>query len=82
MTVRMGTATILSDGESLRICTSCPEPHFENCDECFGFGLKVGVTMPLALVNAAEAFDGTTAEPRPCPACGSIIIKEIADATN
>jgi hypothetical protein len=53
-----------------RICTDCKIPHYENCDTCFGFGLKREI--PNGPISAAEAMGG---EPLPewieCPECGS-----------
>lgn len=75
--IQLGSATMNGDGDPLRLCShNCAEPHFENCCECFGFGLKVGKTMPLVPVAAHEAFDEIVIEPRPCPECGSVVLNK------
>ena len=74
--IQIGYAKTNSDGDPLRLCSlNCPEPHYENCCQCFGFGFKVGQSMPLALVNAVEAFDDAPIDPRPCPECGSVVVR-------
>ena len=56
-----------------RICKKCDVWHFENCDTCFGFGLKsnntpisAGMAHDLRLTNSIE-------NTKPCPECHSTI---------
>lgn len=66
------------------VCTTCPVPHIDNCEWCFGFGVYVDRTAGgrPAPVAASEAITGRksrgftdTDEPigptMPCPVCGS-----------
>ena len=61
-----------------RVCTSCEVHHYENCPDCFGFGLAVngatGKTMPAL---ASEAHGEARLPPlytyAPCPTCKSTI---------
>ncbi len=57
------------DARELRLCTSCPVPHIENCGTCFGFGLSLEGQSPLS------ADRGCSEERFPfksCPECGGI----------
>lgn len=42
--------------KSLKICNSCFVPHYEDCPDCFGFGLIEinGKNIPLAASIAAK----------------------------
>jgi len=52
---------------TFRICDKCPIPHYENCPDCFGYGLHDG--RPI---SASKAIDKTyPANWQPCPTCGS-----------
>jgi hypothetical protein len=60
--------------DPLRLCTACPIAHYENCGDCFGFGVYDGATNTNVPVRAADALDGIVpAGARPCPVCGSTI---------
>jgi len=75
--------------EPLRVCTStrCVSPaHYENCPECFGFGVSrplLPPTGPLIPITAREAEQRRRYGPaidrtgRPvaiaCPTCGSTV---------
>lgn len=56
---------------TFRICDKCPIPHYENCPDCFGYGLYP-VRGGLIPVSAFKAQDKTyPANWQPCPTCGS-----------
>lgn len=64
--------------EPLRPCTmGCSVSHYENCAECFGFGLYRGDTIKLAIANASMAMGDGLPEGKesiPCPLCRSTIL--------
>lgn len=50
-----------------RICTTCPEPHVDNCPKCFGFG----VTSTGAPISAHYVTDENPPKGwKRCPVCG------------
>lgn len=58
--------------EPLRICTTCGVPHYENCPDCFGFGVCDTERNGTVPVSASRALDGQApAGARACPTCGS-----------
>lgn len=69
----------------LSICHSCKIEHYENCPECFGFGIYGNSGAPVSAGAAHDAFDLCLGDrnnlPRlvfdkpilTCPYCGSDI---------
>lgn len=57
------------------ICTDCHTPHVDNCDECFGWGLKAAQTAEGILVPVGSARSQTLdpALSIPCPMCGGTV---------
>jgi len=56
------------------VCKACGDiPHIENCDTCFGYGLKAGPEGDLCPVSAHEALRvlQNATEVMDCPQCGS-----------
>lgn len=69
----------LQFGTEPKICRKCRIHHYENCDECLGFGFYVREGTETAgrivttMVTAAMAHDGLPigATEKLCPNCGS-----------
>ncbi len=67
----------------LRVCAKCRIHHYENCPNCYGFGMYVGSKSHLVPVTAAEAHGDLVnwlkeemtplaeRQLRDCPVCGS-----------
>jgi hypothetical protein len=60
-----------------RICTKCEIHHYENCPNCFGFGVWSDVLGDA--VTAGQSYDykhnGEILRiPKPCPVCKSTIV--------
>ena len=58
-----------------RICRKCPIEHYENCETCYGFGVryvegKEFATIPISAEETIEA-KGELKEFSDCPECGS-----------
>ena len=58
-----------------RICASCEIIHYENCNNCFGFGVYVAGNGELYPVTANEAIETKVfrGELQACPECGSTV---------
>ena len=50
--------------KTYHVCVECTPIHIDNCETCFGWGLKQGTTTPII---AAEVE--TLQECDPCPEC-------------
>jgi len=64
------------NGETLRVCTACVVQHFENCADCFGFGLYVGEEGGYVPASASMAMDKGLPQGKEsvsCPTCHSTI---------
>ncbi len=66
------------NGEALRVCTDCDPNHYDNCDVCFGFGVKPATETheapPISAGDADDMRNGTNASTHlPCPNCKSTI---------
>jgi hypothetical protein len=62
--------------EKLRICTECGIHHYENCPNCFGFGVYSNTLGDV--VTAGQAYDYAHCKnilrvSKPCPVCRSTI---------
>lgn len=60
-----------------RICTECEINHYENCPNCFGFGVYSDIHGDA--VTGGQAYDYKhnnvlLKTPKPCPVCGSTIV--------
>jgi hypothetical protein len=56
------------------ICTKCDIPHYDNCEDCYGFGVRPWPDGPVkhVPVSAGAAIEGEApADAIPCPTCGS-----------
>lgn len=58
----------------LRICKECEVHHYENCENCSGFGVYTVVRHPGKTfpVLSGDTHQGKVGKWRPCPECGSI----------
>lgn len=47
-------------GGPLNVCNTCPVKHYDNCPQCFGFGIRAQKleTGGYAPITAAEAISG------------------------
>lgn len=68
--------------DPLHVCRDCPVPHYDNCPDCFGFGVYLaefyGRTTrgfdKLVPVSAGQAMKGLAPDnAMPCPTCGSTV---------
>lgn len=63
------------DTNRLRICRKCVMPHYENCPECFGFGLRPGREVAWVPVTVKDAcLDIDLEEIADCPTCKSTFL--------
>ncbi len=51
-----------------KTCTKCEIHHVENCDTCFGFGLR----RSGGIISASEAHDKKYNSYKECPECKGI----------
>jgi hypothetical protein len=58
-------------GTKYRLCETCATPHYENCPDCYGWGVR-GEGIPVSTWQAMQ--DYMNAEFRPCPSCGSTVL--------
>jgi len=67
-TARANAPGMGHDGQPLRVCTTCDVRHYDNCPDCFGFGvLRPGAAgVPMSAHRAVEG-----GKSYPCPTCGS-----------
>ena len=50
----------------LRICTECDVQHFDNCPQCFGFGVYKSTGGPMGSAKAISTKSSVA-----CPVCKS-----------
>lgn len=62
-------------GDPLHLCTVCSPAHYDNCPECWGFGVLIHPTLGAVPVSASRAHDRqfSNIHPSPCPRCHSTI---------
>ncbi len=51
------------------VCTTCPDPHVDNCPLCFGYGLNAQ-GGPLSASAAYSSL--SSGEWKECPECGGV----------
>lgn len=55
--------------EPLHVCENCDVPHYDNCPDCWGFGVRKSGT-PISASVARKVGPGP-ADARACPTCQS-----------
>lgn len=55
----------------LRICATCAMKHYENCPDCFGFGVRQKLIDGKHVPVVAEEVQNPPEDCIPCPFCGS-----------
>lgn len=58
------------------VCRKCEIHHYDNCPDCFGFGLRRsvrldGTLVPLIAREAVQRRGEVSEWLKPCPTCGS-----------
>ena len=72
----------MSPSEPLRLCATCSPQHYENCPECYGFGVRGkpradGTSQPISTNRAHRIRHGNARKYMreygwlACPTCGS-----------
>ena len=62
--------------DEFRICVKCEIHHYEDCPNCFGFGVfksKYGAIIPIEASVAHDFNREVINNSLPCPVCGSTI---------